>query len=118
MNIILIKSNDFIKVEKKIGLKYFTVIDYSGNNITKLDFIGNSINNFYSSSLTNYININFIDYKILYNTTDSYYYLSEDISDTFGLTTIVDKKIDIYNIYSIYNFSYVSSKNTSTNKYF
>jgi hypothetical protein len=113
-----IESNDFVKVEKKIGLDYFTIIDYSGNNITKLNFIGDSINNFYSSSLTNYININFIDYKILYNNVDSYYYLSEDISNTFSLTTVIDKKININKIYNIFKFSYTSSTNTSTNNYF
>lgn len=113
-----LEVNDFIKVEQKIGLEYFTVINYSGNNVSKLNLIGSTIDSFYSSDLTNYININYVDYKLYYNSTDEYYYINEDISSTYDLTSILNKKVNVNKLYTIFKFSSVSSLNDSTYKYF
>lgn len=113
-----LELNDFIKVEQQVGLEYFTIIDYSGNNVSKLNFIGNDPSSFYDASLNNYININYIDYKIYYNIDDDYYYINEDITSTFDLTTVLNKKIITNKLYNIFKFSYISTINDSIYKYF
>lgn len=106
-----IDTNQFIRVERVIGYKSYSVIQ-TETIVTRIDFITsttNSIDDFFMKDNTDtsqtYITLNTIDYKLYYNTENNYYYLNATPYEDYNLDTIyrVNTTVTIFKLTYITN---------------